>query len=189
MFVAGVPRMEEWQDLRIRALWSVLQIKSGQCYPYFMGSPFFEGLKGAYRNDGRERILVSEGMPNLTKPQLNLHRRMCYLRKYAERVFMEGMRKLLGSGQGLDSPNKPVCLTVTYVLFVFASDAYRGNASNNYKFMILASPLSGNIIPSRWRVKVETPVCHVAVEGGDRCSKAGRQLLQAPLFPARKAPK
>lgn len=176
MFVAEY-KDGEWQDLRIEP-YGPLQINPANATLHY-GQSVFEGLK-AYRNDAGE-ILVFRGDAN--QQRLNESaRRMC-IPEVPEEVFMEGMRKLLEVDK--DWIPKQAGCSLYIRPFVFAADDYLGiRPSNNYKFMILASPV-GKYYSKPVAVKVETQYAR-AVEGGTGAAKAAGNYAGS-LFPARKA--
>ncbi|WP_073091538.1 branched-chain amino acid aminotransferase [Cyclobacterium lianum] len=176
MFVAEY-KDGEWQELRIEP-YGPMQINPANATLHY-GQSVFEGLK-AYRNEKGE-ILVFRGDANQRRLNESA-RRMC-IPEVPEEIFMEGMRKLLEIDKDW-IPRQPGC-SLYIRPFVFAADDYLGiRPSNNYKFMILTSPV-GNYYSKPVAVKVETQYAR-AVEGGTGAAKAAGNYAGS-LFPARKA--
>ncbi|MBD3627893.1 branched-chain amino acid aminotransferase [Cyclobacterium sp.] len=178
MFVAEY-KDGEWQDLRIEP-YGPLQINPANATLHY-GQSVFEGLK-AYRNEAGE-ILVFRGDANQRRLNESAQR-MC-IPEVPEEIFMEGMRKLLEVDK--DWIPKQAGCSLYIRPFIFAADDYLGiRPSNNYKFMILTSPV-GNYYSKPVAVKVETQYAR-AVEGGTGAAKAAGNYAGS-LFPARKAQK
>ncbi|WP_026998299.1 branched-chain amino acid aminotransferase [Eisenibacter elegans] len=136
----------------------------------------FEGMK-AYRSP--------EGKSLLFRPLENARRlnrsaeRMC-MPTLPEELFMEGLTQLLRLDRDWIPAREGYSLYIRP--FMFAADEYVGlKVSDNYRFMIIASPV-GSYYAAPPKVKIETKYVR-AVKGGVGAAKTAGNYA-ASLYPA-----
>lgn len=128
------------------------------------GQSIFEGMK-AYRSDSGE-ILLFRPLDNHKRLNRSAHRMA--MPDVPEEVFMEGLRELLLLDKGWIPDGEGRSLYIRP--FHMATDEYIGvKASDNYKFMIITSPV-GHYYSEPLRVMIETQYFR-AVQGGVGATK------------------
>jgi branched-chain amino acid aminotransferase len=163
------PKIVPFQNLTMSPATSVLHY----------GQSIFEGIK-AFRGAGNEVLIFR--MDAHHKRMNASARRLC-MPEIPEEIFMDGLAELVS----LDREWIPKAEGCSLYLrpLLFASDEFIGvRPSNNYKFIIFTSPVSG-YYKGTVKVKVETEFVRAA-EGGIGFAKSGGNYA-ASLYPAKLA--
>lgn len=131
------------------------------------GQEIFEGLK-AYRADGNGPFLFR---PTENIKRFNLSAQRMVMPTLDEELVLEGIKALVDYSKELIPTQSEASLYIRP--FMIATDIHLGmKASDNYKFMIVASPSQSYFKSSSVRVWIETDNIRAA-EGGIGAAKTG----------------
>jgi len=167
----------KWQNAKVMPFQD-LSFSPASCIFHY-GQAVFEGMK-AYRTAKGEVLLFR---PDKNQQRLNQSaQRMC-MEEVPESLFMDGLRKLIQTDKDWVPEGEGKSLYIRP--FIIADQNFLGvKASNNYKFIIITSPVA-NYYNGAIKVKVETEYVRAASGGVGAAKTAGNYA--ASLYPAKKA--
>jgi branched-chain amino acid aminotransferase len=168
---------KEWSSPKIIPFQNISMSPATSVLHY--GQTIFEGMK-AYRGENNDILIFR---PDAHIKRMNASAKRLCMPEITEEIFKGGLEELLK----LDNQWIPSLEGCSLYLrpFMFASDEFIGvRPSNNYKFIIFTSPVSG-YYKGTVKVKVETEFVRAA-EGGIGFAKSGGNYA-ASLYPAKLA--